>query len=83
MEVLGAVRFATTWPARTSPPCSTHASRSTRGLNEDAAQADVRPALSNDLVDERYKRSWGNELHPTASGFAAVAARFHQVLQAL
>lgn len=44
---------------------------------------DVRPALSNDLTDKRYRDSWGNELHPTGDGFRRVAARFQEVLSAL
>jgi hypothetical protein len=44
---------------------------------------DVRATLSNELTGQRYKQSWSNELHPTARGFAAVAARFHEVLQTL
>ncbi len=44
---------------------------------------DVRPALSNDLVDDRYKGSWANELHPVERGFEAVADRFAQVLARL
>ena len=42
---------------------------------------DLRPTLSNDLSN--YKRSWGNELHPTESGFKAVTARFSAVLSSL
>jgi hypothetical protein len=42
---------------------------------------DLRPELSNKPAD--YKRWWGNELHPTATGFDAVTARFAAVLSSL
>jgi hypothetical protein len=37
---------------------------------------DLRNALSTDLVNDRYKAWWGNELHPTQAGFAKVAGMF-------
>ena len=37
---------------------------------------DLRGALSIDLVNERYKQWWGNELHPTSKGFRKVAELF-------
>ena len=37
---------------------------------------DLRNALSTDLVDDRYKAWWGNELHPTQQGFTKVAGLF-------
>ena len=44
---------------------------------------DLRDLLSNTLADGAYKKAWGNELHPTASGFRAVAGRFNEVLETL
>jgi hypothetical protein len=44
---------------------------------------DLRRTLSNQLANAAYKKSWGDELHPTERGFGAVAARFDQVLRAL
>ncbi|HRC88328.1 MAG TPA: SGNH/GDSL hydrolase family protein, partial [Thermoanaerobaculia bacterium] len=41
---------------------------------------DLRPALSN---GDDYKDSWGNELHPTRSGFQAVTRIFVEALQGL
>ena len=32
--------------------------------------------LSGDLRDDAYQRDWGNELHPTKSGFRTVAKLF-------
>ena len=37
---------------------------------------DLRNALSTDLVNNRYKTWWGNELHPTQQGFSKVAGLF-------
>ena len=37
---------------------------------------DLRGALSIDLVGDRYKEWWGNELHPTQKGFRKVAGLF-------
>jgi hypothetical protein len=37
---------------------------------------DLRNALSTDLVNDRYKAWWGNELHPTQQGFHKVAGLF-------
>jgi hypothetical protein len=37
---------------------------------------DLRNALSTDLVNDRYKTWWGNELHPTQQGFRKVAGMF-------
>ena len=37
---------------------------------------DLRNALSTDLVNDRYKTWWGNELHPTQQGFRKVAGLF-------
>jgi hypothetical protein len=42
---------------------------------------DLRPVLASDR--KTYKKSWGNELHPTRSGFRAVAQAFHDHLQSL
>ena len=36
----------------------------------------LRNALSTDLVNDRYKTWWGNELHPTQRGFSKVAGLF-------
>jgi lysophospholipase L1-like esterase len=43
---------------------------------------DLRPLLSNALPTG-YKKSWGNELHPTEDGFEAVAGEFGRVLGGL
>jgi hypothetical protein len=45
------------------------------------ALVDARPALSNDLASERYKRDWSNELHPTGDGFGAVARLFDTAIR--
>jgi len=37
---------------------------------------DLRGTLSTDLVADRYKAWWGNELHPTYQGFTKVAGLF-------
>ena len=42
---------------------------------------DVRPVLSDDLAN--YKRSWGNELHPTEAGFKAVSAEFVRMIESV
>lgn len=44
---------------------------------------DLRPVLSNELAQRKYRESWGNELHPTSDGFGAVTDRFVAVLNAL
>lgn len=48
---------------------------------------DLRNILSNDLGKEngkrKYKKDWGDELHPTNEGFAKVAAEFARVIDAL
>jgi hypothetical protein len=41
---------------------------------------DLRGTLSN---GSGYRARWANELHPTAAGFAAVAARFATVISVL
>ncbi len=43
---------------------------------------DLRPTLSNALP-KKYKDDWGNELHPTKSGFKAVAREVNKALTAL
>ena len=43
---------------------------------------DVRPALSDALANDTYKKDWGNELHPTGDGFGKVAALIHQAILA-
>jgi hypothetical protein len=42
---------------------------------------DLRKTLTGDL--QGYKKSWGDELHPTKPGFLAVAAKFASVVKAL
>ena len=42
---------------------------------------DLRPLLSNAL--DRYRADWGNELHPTWSGFSRIAEAFADALAAL
>jgi hypothetical protein len=44
---------------------------------------DLRGVLSNSLAAGAYKRSWGNELHPTKAGYAAVARVFNDVIVTL
>jgi len=44
---------------------------------------DLRRTLSNKLPGAAYKKSWGDELHPTEQGFRAVADRFDRVLRTL
>ena len=39
--------------------------------------------LSSDLIKDDYKKSWENELHPNEQGFAKIAAKFAEVLDAL
>jgi hypothetical protein len=41
---------------------------------------DLRGTLSRQLAGDAYKHSWGNELHPTRSGFTEVARRFDSAL---
>ena len=50
---------------------------------EHVRYVDLRDLLSNALAGAAYKKAWGNELHPTESGFLAVAGRFSQVLEVL
>ncbi len=50
---------------------------------EHVKYVDVRDLLSNTVAGGAYKKSWGNELHPTESGFQAVAGRFNEVLETL
>jgi len=40
----------------------------------------LRNVLSTDLVNDRYKAWWGNELHPTQQGFTKVAKQFDDQL---
>jgi lysophospholipase L1-like esterase len=42
---------------------------------------DLRRILNNQLGGGAYRKDWGDELHPTRSGFEAVAAEFARVLQ--
>jgi hypothetical protein len=44
---------------------------------------DLRNTLSVDLTNDAYKAWWDNELHPTESGFSAVAAKFAAALSTL
>jgi lysophospholipase L1-like esterase len=44
---------------------------------------DVRRVLSNELAGRAYRKSWENELHPTKSGFQAVADAFSRVVMGL
>lgn len=44
---------------------------------------DLRDVLSNQLAGRVYEKSWANELHPTRSGFASVAAQFSKLLLTL
>lgn len=44
---------------------------------------DLRSLLSNELASGRYRADWGNELHPTQSGFSTVAQAFADALDAL
>lgn len=37
---------------------------------------DLRGTLSTDLYDGNYQKFWGNELHPTDSGFCLIADKF-------
>jgi|CXWL01.1.fsa_nt_gi lysophospholipase L1-like esterase len=41
---------------------------------------DLRGTLSATLANEKYKDSWGNEIHPTGDGYAAVAAKIDAVI---
>ncbi len=51
-----------------------------RGL-EHVRHVDLRGTLSNVLAGRAYKAWWGDELHPTAKGFAVVARRFDEMLR--
>jgi hypothetical protein len=44
---------------------------------------DLRNTLSTALTNDTYKDWWGNELHPTEKGFAAVTGKFAAVLKGL
>lgn len=44
---------------------------------------DLRGTLSNDLAGNKYRRSWGNELHPTEDGFLAVAGKLNDAIRPL
>jgi hypothetical protein len=44
---------------------------------------DLQNTLSIDLVRNKYKEMWGNELHPTEKGFEKVAGLFADVLKTL
>jgi lysophospholipase L1-like esterase len=44
---------------------------------------DVRGVLSSTLPGKAYKKDWNDELHPTQSGFQAVANEFNKVIQGL
>jgi hypothetical protein len=43
---------------------------------------DVRSVLSSELDEDAYQDDWGNELHPTGSGFQKVAAKIHEAIVA-
>jgi hypothetical protein len=42
---------------------------------------DLRGTLSNELAGNKYKKSWGNELHPTEDGFTLVAGKIHAAIK--
>jgi len=42
---------------------------------------DLRGTLSNDLAGNKYKKSWGNELHPTEGGFTEVARKINAAIK--
>jgi lysophospholipase L1-like esterase len=44
---------------------------------------DLRGVLSNELQGKRYKKWWGDELHPTERGFTEIARRFDQAIRQL
>jgi hypothetical protein len=44
---------------------------------------DVRPLLSSETSGARYRRDWGNELHPTERGFQKVADAFADAIGGL
>jgi hypothetical protein len=48
-----------------------------------AMYVDLRGTLSDDLANKRYEKDWANELHPTSSGFLAVADKFDRALRPL
>lgn len=50
---------------------------------EHVRHLDLRGTLSNELAATAYKKTWGDELHPTEGGFRSVAGRFDKVLRAL
>jgi lysophospholipase L1-like esterase len=50
---------------------------------EHVRHVDLRGTLSNELLGTAYKKTWGDELHPTERGFRSVAGRFDQVLRTL
>ncbi len=49
----------------------------------DVHYVDLRPLLSSELEGNRYRKDWGNELHPTAAGFRRVATAFANVLRGM
>ncbi len=53
------------------------------GAFQNVSYLDLRGTLSSVLANDAYKKSWGNELHPTEDGFNAVAAKFAAKLSAL
>jgi len=50
---------------------------------EHVTYIDLRPELTNELAHHKYRSDWDNELHPTANGFEAVAAKFVTALRRL
>lgn len=44
---------------------------------------DLRGTLSNSLQNEKYKESWGNELHPSKDGFQIVTNKFAELISTL
>jgi hypothetical protein len=44
---------------------------------------DLRGTLSAVLTNDEYQKWWGNELHPTERGFAAVTDKFALVLNGI
>jgi len=50
---------------------------------EHVRHVDLRGTLSNEVSGAAYKRTWGDELHPTERGFRTVAGQFDAVLRGL
>lgn len=50
------------------------------GAFKHVSHIDIRKTLSADLRNEKYKDSWGNELHPSKNGFKVVADIFAREL---